>query len=162
SMLRLYEGVKLVRLLGLGGRDEQVRLVVWTAPDRLVAIVQRMSRPYARYVRARYAVGLDAARGRVLFRTRFDQRLALMGSGASQGRVALLYQSSTRLARRARLTVISPDGAVRSAALGFNAHRTISLFAGLAVDPNAPRAYAVLSGGRVAVVDLQTLGVVYH
>src|SRR5438105_3116918 len=161
-MLRLYEGVRLVRLLGLGARGETVRLVVWTAPDRLVAIVQRMSEPYARFVRARYAVGVDAARGRILFRTRFDRRLALMGSGASQGRVALLYQSSTLLARRARLTVISRDGTVRSAQLHFKADKTIRLFAGLALDPTAARAYAVLSGGRVAVVDLRTLRVTYH
>jgi len=162
SVLRLYEGVRLVRLLGLGTRDEQVRFIVWTAPDRLVAIVQRMSQPYARYVRARYAVGVDAARGRVLFRTRFDQRLALTGWGASQGRVALLYQSSSLLARRSRLTVISPDGTVRSARLHFAADRTLRLFAGLAVDPSARRAYAVLSGGRVAVVDLRSLRVAYH
>ncbi|HEX6700128.1 MAG TPA: hypothetical protein VF101_05300 [Gaiellaceae bacterium] len=163
-MLQLYEGVTPVRRVVLGSRDpeEQVRLIIWTAPDRLVAIVQRMSEPYARYVRARYAVGVDAAHGRVLFRTRFDRRLSLTGSGTSGGRVALLYQSSSLLARRARLTVIGADGAVRSAPLRFGGGPTLRRIAGLAVHPALPRAYVVLSGGRVAVVSLRTLHVRYH
>jgi hypothetical protein len=162
TALRLYEGVRLGRLVGLGGAREEVRLILWTGPDRLVAIVQRMSLPYARYVRARYAVGVDAAHGRVLFRTRFDQRLSLTGSGGSRGRAVLLYQSSTLLARRARVTVVSADGAVRSAQLRFEVPRTTHVFAGLAVDPASPRAYAVLTGGRVAAIDLRRLSVAYH
>jgi hypothetical protein len=162
SVLGLYEGVTPIRRVVLGSGKGQVRLIVWTSPDRLVAIVQRMSAPYARYVRARYAVGVDAANGRVLFRTRFDRRLSLTGWGTSGGRVALLYQSSSLLARRARLTIIDPDGRTRSAALRFGSGPTLRVFAGLAVGPASPRAYVVLSGGRVAVVDLRTLRARYH
>jgi hypothetical protein len=161
-VLGLYKGVTPIRRVVLGRGEGEVRLIVWTSPDRLVAIVQRMSEPYARDVRARYAVGVDAARGRVLFRTRFDQRLSLTGWGASRGRVALLYQSSNLLARRARLTVIGADGTVRSAPLRFGPGPTVRRIAGLAVDSALPRAYVVLSGGRVAVVGLRTLHIRYH
>jgi hypothetical protein len=160
--LRLYEGLTLRRVVRVGARGAQVRSVMWTAPDRLVAIVQRMSRPYARYVRARYAVGVDVTNGRVLFRTPFEQRLSLTGEGSSQGQVALLYESSSLLARRARIDVVSPDGTVRSVPLHFGRGRSVRLIAGLAVDPASPRAYVVLSGGRVAVVDLRTLRIAYH
>jgi len=163
AVIRLYEDVALRSRLVLGSGDEQVRDVVWTSPDRFVAIVQRMSRPYARYVRARYAVGVDAARGRVLFRTRFGQRLALMSTATSHGSAALLFESSNLLARHARLTVVSATGTVRSVTLRFGAVRTTRLLAAaLAVDAGSSRAYVVLSGGRVAVIDLRTLRVAYH
>ena len=163
AVIRLYEDVTLQSRLVLGSGDEQVRDVVWTSPDRFVAIVQRMSRPYARYVRARYAVGVDAARGRVLFRTRFGQRLALMSTATSHGSAALLFKSSNLLARHARLTVVSATGTVRSVTLRFGAVRTTRLLAAaLAVDAASSRAYVVLSGGRVAVIDLRTLRVAYH
>jgi len=162
GVLRLYDGLTLRHVVRVGARGDEVRSVVWTAPDRLVAIDQRMSEPYARYVRARYAVGVDAESGRVIFRTRLDQRLALVGSGSSQGRVALLYESSSLLARRSRITVVSPDGTVRSATLRFGRGRSLRLIAALAVDPASPRAYVVLSGGRVAAVDLRTLRIAYH
>jgi hypothetical protein len=162
GVLRLYEGLALRRVVRVGPRGDQVRSVVWTRPNRLVAIDQHMSEPYARYVRARYVVGVDAANGRVLFRTRLDRRLALVGAGSSHGRVALLYQSSSLLARRARITVVSTDGAVRSAPLHFGRGRSVRLLAALAVDPRSPHAYVVLSGGRVAAVDLRTLRLAYH
>src|SRR5207248_9791387 len=122
----------------------------WTSPDRFVAIVQRMSRPYARYVRARYAVGVDAARGKVLFRPRFGQRLALMSTATSHGSAALLFESSNLLARQARLTVVSATGTVRSVTLEFGVRTTRLLAAALAVDAASSRAYVVLRGGRVA------------
>ena len=161
-VVRLYEGLTLRRVVRVGLPGAEVRSLGWPAPDRLVAIVQRMSRPYARYVRARYAVGVDATSGRVLFRTPFEQRLSLTGEGSSQGQVALLYQSSSLLARRARIDVVAPDGTVRSVPLHFGRGRSVHLVAGLAVDPVSPRAYVVLSGGRVAVVDLRSLRIAYH
>jgi hypothetical protein len=58
--------------------------------------------------------------------------------------------------------VIGADGAVRSAPLRFGSGPTLRFFAGLAMGPASPRAYVVLSGGRVAVADLRTLRVRYH
>src|SRR5438067_2083468 len=62
-----------------------------------------------------------------------------------------------------RVAVVSATGTVRSVTLRFGAVRTTRLLAAaLAVDAGSSRAYVVLSGGRVAVIDLRTLRVAYH
>jgi hypothetical protein len=139
-----------------------VRILAWPREDRLLEVVQRMSKPYARYVRARSLVVVDPAIGRVVTRRKLTNKLGITGSMSAGGRLVMLMQSSSYRGSTALLVVASADGDVRQATVKVGGTRRVRRFNQLVVTPAGDRAYVVVSGGLVVDVDLDSLEATYH
>jgi hypothetical protein len=139
-----------------------VRVVAWPREDRLLEVVQRMSKPYRRYVRARWLVVVDAASGRVVSRRRLTNKLAITGAVSAGGRLVMLMQSSGFRGSTALLVVASADGTVRQVTVKVGSTHGVLRYNQLVVTPVGDRAYVVVAGGLVVDIDLTTLETTYH
>lgn|GEM_PF-3667533 len=139
-----------------------VRVLAWSRGDRLLEVVQRMSMPYRRYVRARRLVVVDAASGRVVARRRLTNKLGITGAVSAGGRLVMLMQSSSFRGSTALLVVASADGAVRQVTVKVGSTHRVLRYNQLVVTPAGDRAYVVVAGGLVVDVDLTTLEATYH
>lgn len=142
--------------------DVVVRVLSWPREDRLLEVEQRMSRPYARYVRSRTLVVADPATGRVLVRRKLTNKLAIGDSVTAGGRLVLLLQPSSLKGPLVDLVVADATGSVRQVAVNVVRERTSLRIARLVVDPAGRHAYVVVSGGDVVEVDLDTLHPTVH
>jgi hypothetical protein len=138
------------------------RVLAWPREDRLLEVVQRMSKPYRRYVRARSLVVVDPASGRVITRRKLTNKLGITGSVSAGGRLVMLMQSSSYRGSTALLVVASADGAVRQVTVKVGSTRRVLRYNQLVVAPAGDRAYVVVSGGLVVDVDLTSLQATYH
>ncbi len=138
------------------------RVLAWPRENRLLEVVQRMSKPYRRYVRARSLVVVDPASGRVVTRRRLTNKLAITGSVSAGGRLVMLMQSSSYRGSTALLVIASADGAVRPVTVKVGSTRRVLRFNQLVVTPTGDRAYVVVFGGLVVDVDLNSLQATYH
>ena len=138
------------------------RVLAWPREDRLLEVVQRMSKPYRRYVRARSLVVVDTASGRVVTRRRLTNKLGITGSVSAGGRLVMLMQSSSYRGSTALFVVASADGAVRQVTVKVGSTHRVLRYNQLVVTPAGDRAYVVVSGGLVVDVDLTSLEATYH
>lgn len=139
-----------------------VRVVAWPREDRLLEVVQRMSKPYRRYVRARWLVVVDPAGGHVVTRRRLTNKLAITGAVSAGGNLVLLMQSSGFRGSTALLAVASADGTVRQVTVKVGSTHGVLRYNQLVVTPAGDRAYVVVAGGLVVEIDLTTLETTYH
>jgi hypothetical protein len=144
------------------GAGSLVRVIAWPKEDRLLEVVQRMSRPYMRYVRARSLVVVDAASGRVVSRHRLTNKLGVTGAVSAGGRLVMLMQSSSFRGSTALLVVASADGAVRQVTVKVGSTHRVLRYNQLVVTPAGDRAYVVVAGGLVVDIDLDSLKASYH
>jgi hypothetical protein len=138
------------------------RVLAWPRENRLLEVVQRMSKPYRRYVRARSLVVVDPASGRVITRRKLTNKLGITGSVSAGGRLVMLMQSSSYRGSTALLVIASADGAVRQVTVKVGSTRRVLRFNQLVVTPTGDRAYVVVFGGLVVDVDLNSLQATYH
>jgi hypothetical protein len=150
------------RSRAVAGSWSFVRVLAWPKEDRLLEVVQRMSRPYRRYVRARSLVVVDPVSSRVITRRRLTNKLGITGSVSAGGRLVMLMQSSGFRGSTALLVVASADGDVRQVTVKVGSTRRVLRLNQLVVTPAGDRAYVVVYGGLVVDVDLNSLQATYH
>ena len=145
--------------------DGLARALLWSRPDRVVAIVSKCC------TQASYVVVVDPGARRVLSSREIPGEVSAVARGA--GSLAVLATPRSKIGP-SRLDVIGDDGTVRSVALdpviagtawatGEEADPiSTTRIPGLAVDPDGSRAYVIQPDGPAAIVDLRTLAVAYH
>jgi hypothetical protein len=154
--------MRWARRPGASGAFVFVRVIAWPREDRLLEVVQRMSKPYRRYVRARRLVVVDPTSDRVVARRTLTNKLGITGSVSAGGRLVMLMQSSSYRGSTARLVVAWADGSVRQATIEVGSKNRVLRYNQLVVTPAGDRAYVVVSGGLVVDVDLASLATTYH
>jgi hypothetical protein len=156
---------KQMRLAGsvrVGPSGDDVRVIAWPAPARLVAVsyTARVSRPYVTRL-----VAVDPRRARVIA-ARALASVDASGRAATQtGRVPLLIVSRRELAPP-KLVVVGAQGRMATVTLSRLRAGTAGTgrfrIPGFAVDPAEERAFVVSPRGLVATVQLATLSVRYR
>jgi hypothetical protein len=158
------ERLEVVQTLRLGAAGSEARALAWLDDDRLVAVVQRMSRPTRRYVRERAVVTLEPSSGRTVTRRQVTNKLAVGGVGVGAGRLVVLLRPSGPDGSAVELVVANADGSVWTRAIDVGRRGGVLNAVGLAVDPNGRRAFLVGWAIRrrtppVTEVDLETMAV---
>jgi hypothetical protein len=127
-----------------------IRILAWPRVDRLVAVTQRMSRPYWRRVVSRAVVVIDPETRRVVARRPLP-RTAIAQYATAGGRVVAVLGDSRQLRRFVTFTVIASDGSFRQRRLfvGGSSRSGPRLPTILALEPSGARAYLVVAGRRV-------------
>jgi hypothetical protein len=148
-----------------GGEYHSVRALAWVQPDRLLAVVERMSRPYRRHIRERTLVVVDPLERRVISRRPLP-KLAIQQTAVAGGRLVMLLGRSTMRDDRVTL-VVAEANSVRTTDLVVGRRSGARVPAALAVPPSGARAVVVAAsiGGptRAALeIDLATLTVARH
>lgn len=129
--------------------------LAWVSPRRLLALVSSCC------TAGTWAMVFDPESGRVLAEG------AVPGAVRAAARLpdGLVLVLGRERMGPARIAVVGPDGRVRTAALPrtrVGRRAAARRIPGLAVDPDARRAYVVGADEPVADVDLRTLHVAYH
>jgi len=133
--------LRVTRTLRLGAAGDEARALAWLRDDRLVAVVQRMSQPTRRYVRARAAVTLDPTSGRIIARRALTNKLAIGGIGVGSDRLVLMLRSSSNNGSTVELAVVGPDGGVRTRSIEVGKTRGVLNATALAVESSGKRAF---------------------
>jgi hypothetical protein len=153
--------LEFVRTIRLGGVSTSVRLLAWLSDNRLVAVIQRMSR-HRRYVRERRAVFIDPTSGRIVARRPLS-KLAL-GGHAAGARLVLTLRRSTRAGSTVKLVILEAGGRIRARRIEVGRTSGALNVTAVTAEPSGRRAFIVgWAAGRatpvVIEVDLEALTV---
>jgi hypothetical protein len=152
-----------LRLVAELGPDAVIRASAWPTANRVLALVQRYSKPYNRNVVSRTLVAIDPSSGGIVWRRKLTNKLALAGSRAAGDKLVLLLQPSS--GRRPNVTVIvaSATGRIDKSVIkvgragnGFNQARLITTSGAMS------RAYVVTGGGTIYSIDLDNAHATAH
>lgn len=141
----------------------RIRALAWVRPDRVLVIVQRMSKPYARRVVARTLVTVDPTARRVLNR-RALPRTAVRYAVVAGERFVFTQEDSNHRSPIVRLVVAEPSGSFRSRALNVGKVSPSGMRRGVGVtlDPSGERAFVAVSSGRLIEIELDILATREH
>lgn len=141
----------------------RIRAVAWVRSDRVLVVVQRMSKPYARRVLTRTLITVDANRRRVLAR-RALAPTAFGLSAVTGERFVFTQADSSHRSPVVRLVVAEATGAIRFRELSVGKVTQSGMRRGhaLAVDSSGERAFVAVSFGRIVEIDLDRLALREH
>jgi hypothetical protein len=154
-----------VRVGSDAGGYRSVTRLGWLAPDRLLAVVERLSRPTRRYIRERTLVVVDPRERRVVAR-RTLPKLAIQHASTAGGRFVLLFGRASR--HDDSVTLVVADGAsVRTKEIVVGRRGGARVQTAFAVAPSGAHGFLFTDGwgpgtGRAFSVDLGTLAVEQH
>lgn len=155
-----------IRVADDAGGFRSVRQLAWIGPDRLLAVVERLSRPYFRHIRERTLVVVDPETRRVVARRPLPKLAIQGGSTTAGGRLVLLLGRSSQ--RDDRVTVVVADAdSVRTKEIVVGRRGGARVQTAFAVAPSGARAFLFTDGwghrtGQAISVELDTLSAERH
>jgi hypothetical protein len=155
-----------IRIADDAGGFRSIRELAWIGPDRLLAVVERLSRPYFRHIRERTLVVVDPVARRVVARRPLPKLAIQGGSTTAGGRLVLLLGRSSQ--RDDRVTVLVADAdSVRTKEIVVGRRGGARVQTAFAVAPSGARAFLFTDGwghrtGQAISVELDTLSAERH
>ena len=160
-MLVDLSSMQLIRSTTLGSYT-QIRMLSWPKQNRLIEVVQTMSKPYQRDVRSRRVLIIGPQHGRVLASHSLTNKLAVRTSLSTPFGLVLTLGSSGLHGSTVQFDLVRPDGSVRSLTIPVGATKHVLRWGAVTVDSTSGHAYVVVAGGVIFDIDLRTMSLTRH